>query len=227
MKPRAAPGTLAPARGGRRAAFTLIELLVALGIMSVLLAALFTFVFSMAEVWGRGAERRLFEQHANAVARHIESMARRAALPLGGPVGAEAFVWREFTGLPAGTARLLSFDLAEGDRLLHWPEAPLPQVRCALAAENSRGLVLYWRSELEPAGQTQPRATVVSPFVTRLDYAFYDEAGSVWREDVQPVRDAEGRWRVPERIKLTFTYGGTALERVITLPLAPGGRAAF
>lgn len=215
MKPR-------PARG-----FTLLELLLALALMASLLAALFTFVFSMAEVWGHGAEQRLFEQHANAVTRHVDGMLRRAALPAGGAGIDEAYAWREFQGLPAGTQRLLSFELPEGDRLLRWPGSPLPQVRCALAAEPGRGLTLYWRSVLEPEEETRPRAVVVSPMVTRLDYLHFDPATSNWQTSTVPIRDSAGLWRVPDRLKLTFSYGGKTVERTITLPLAPEGVPVF
>jgi prepilin-type N-terminal cleavage/methylation domain-containing protein len=214
-------------KSARVRAFTLIELLLALAIMAALLAALFTFVFSMAEVWGRGSEKRLFEQHANAVTRHVDAMLRRAALPSGGAGQDEAFLWRELTGLSTGTARLLTFELPEGDRLLRWPGSPLPQARCALAVETGRGLVLHWRSTLEPDDEVRPRTVVVSPFVTRLEYHYYDPASSFWRADALPSRDAEGRWRVPDRLKLTYVYAGTTLERMISLPLAPGGHPTF
>ena len=51
----------------------------------MLMTALLTFVFSMGAIWGRGGEKRLFEQHVNAVTRHVESLLRRAAWPRGGP----------------------------------------------------------------------------------------------------------------------------------------------
>jgi prepilin-type N-terminal cleavage/methylation domain-containing protein len=207
--------------------FTLLELLLALALMASLLSALFTFVFSMAEVWGHGAERRLFEQHANAVIRHLDGMLRRAALPAGGAGIDEPYLWREIKGLPAGTQRLLCFDLPEGDRLMRWPGPPLPQVRCALAADPGRGLTLYWRSVLEPEEDSRPRAVVVSPLVTRLEYLHFDPAASNWLASTLPVRDPAGLWRVPDRLKLTFSYGGNTLERTITLPLAPGGVPTF
>lgn len=211
-----------PARG-----FTLLELLLALALMASLLAALFTFVFSMAEVWGHGAEQRLFEQHANAVTRHLDGMLRRAALPAGGSGSDEAYLWREIRGLSIGTQRLLCFDLPEGDRLMRWPGSPLPQVRCAFQTEPGRGLILYWRSVLEPEDETPPRAAVVSPLVTRLEYLYFDPAALNWQINTQPLRDAAGLWRVPDRLKLTFAYGGKTLERTITLPLAPDGVPVF
>ena len=89
-------------RSGR--GFTLVELLLAISIMAMLLVALFTFIFSMGEIWGHGSEKRLFEQHVNAVTRHLEAMFRRAALPLGTGAATEPFTIRE---VRTGSALLL------------------------------------------------------------------------------------------------------------------------
>ena len=102
--------------------FTLIEMLLAMAILSMLVTAMFTFIFSMSELWGRGGEKRLFNQHVNAVTRYVESLLRRAAWPHGGAVQAEPFTVREVRQTTGGTANLLGFVMLEGDRLLRWPE---------------------------------------------------------------------------------------------------------
>jgi prepilin-type N-terminal cleavage/methylation domain-containing protein len=61
--------------------FTLLETLLASALLGALLLALNFFVFSMAEIWGQGSERRLFEQHVRAVTREVEELIRTAALP--------------------------------------------------------------------------------------------------------------------------------------------------
>src|SRR4051812_31116180 len=103
IQPSARPGTVrwsmqlgslvSPARGPVRdgilaggvpqnsRGFTLIELLLAMALLTMLVTALLTFVFSMGEIWGRGGDKRLFEQHVNAVTRHIESLLQHAAWP--------------------------------------------------------------------------------------------------------------------------------------------------
>ena len=60
--------------------FTLLETLLASALLGALLLALNFFVFSMAEIWGQGSERRLFEQHVRAVTREVEELIRTAAL---------------------------------------------------------------------------------------------------------------------------------------------------
>ncbi len=210
-----------------RRGFTLVELLLAIAIMAMLLVALFTFVFSMGEIWGHGSEKRLFEQHVNAVTRHLESMFRRATLPLGAGAAAESFTIREVrTG--SGNGNLLGFDLADGDRLLVWNGPPLPEVQCSLGVDSNRGLMLYWQSKLELHHATEPpRAVLVSPFVTRLEYFYRDEDTGSWRSDTSPQKSPDGHWRVPDTIKLTFAHAGATADRTLTLPARNGALPLF
>lgn len=203
-------------------AFTLIELLLALALLTMLVTALLTFVFSMGELWGRGGEKRLFEQHVNAVTRHVESLLRRAAWPRGGVGAAEPFAVREVHPAAGPAANLLGFDLLDGDRLMEWPEEPLPEVRCHLAIERGRGLVLYWRSVLEQEDADKPpRAALVSPLVTQLAYAYQDANSGFWRTEPEPRKNNTGEWLLPDRIILTFKQGSFEAVRELTLP--PGG----
>ena len=210
-----------------RSGFTLVELLMAIGIMAMLLVALFTFVFSMGEIWGHGSEKRLFEQHVNAVTRHLEAMFRRATLPIGASALAEPFTIREIrTG--SGTGNLLGFDLADGDRILIWNGPPLPEVQCSLGIESNRGLMLYWQSKLEINHATEPpRSVLVSPFVTRIDYFYRDDESGIWRNDTSPQKSSEGHWLVPDSIKLTFAHAGATAERTLTLPARNGALPLF
>lgn len=211
-----------------RRGFTLVELLFAVSIMAMLLVALFTFVFSMGEIWGHGSEKRLFEQHVNAVTRHLEAMFRRATLPIGAAATAEPFTIREVRTASAGTANLLGFDLADGDRMLIWNGPPLPDVQCSLGLESSRGLFLYWQSKLELHLTTEaPRAVLVSPFVTKIEYFYRDDDTGSWRSDTAPQKSAEGHWRVPDTIKLTFAHAGATAERTLTLPARNGALPLF
>jgi prepilin-type N-terminal cleavage/methylation domain-containing protein len=212
---------------GRRG-FTLVELLLAIAIMAMLLVALFTFVFSMGEIWGHGSEKRLFEQHVNAVSRHLEAMLRRASLPIGGTSATEPFTIREVRGASGGTANLLGFDLADGDRLLVWTGPPLPDVQCSLGFESNRGLLLYWVSKLEIRRESDPSRTVlVSPFVTKIDYYYRDADTGSWRNATTPQKSSEGHWLVPDSIRLTFAHAGVTAERTLMLPARNGALPLF
>ena len=108
----------------RAGAFTLVEVLLALALLGSLLVALNVFVFSMAEVWGKGRDERLFGQHCRAVSAHVEDLLRAAVL---GP-GGDGLAIKEVKQENGGETPELCFTLADGDRLLPWPSAAIPDV---------------------------------------------------------------------------------------------------
>lgn len=212
------PSGLRQGRRDRRG-FTLIELLLALALLTLLMTSLLTFVFSMGAIWGRGGEKRLFEQHVNAVSRHVESLLRRATWPRGGPGPTEPFAVREVRPANGPLENLLGFELLEGDRLMEWPEVPLPEVRCHLALVRERGLVLYWRSLLEEeADEKPPRVALVSPLVTGLAYAYQDPNSGTWRTETLFRKNNTQEWLLPDRLVLTFKQGTFEAVRELTLP---------
>src|SRR6185295_19565234 len=81
----------------------------------------------------------------------------------------------------AGTGPLLTFDLPAGDRLLEWPDRPLPEVQCALDVVPGQGLLLYWQSRWElDFERVAPRRTVISPFVGKLEYDYFQKETQTW-----------------------------------------------
>lgn len=208
-----------PLRRGRssRRAFTLIEMLIAAALMGMLLLALNFFVFSMAEIWGHGAERRLFDQHVRAVTREVQTLMRTAALP---PIAAEPAVFaREIRTDDGRRLTLLSFELPAGSPRLPWKEVPLPDVVCSLVLQEGKGLVLYWQSRLEEDfSDAAPRAFVLSPFGSGMSYDYLESNGTVWRTYDQLQRGSDGKWRMPERVRLTFTHGQMKTETTIAMP---------
>ncbi len=202
---------------------TLIELLVAIAMMAMLMTALLSFVFSMTEIWGQGGEKRLFDQHVNAVTRHLESMMRRAALPTAGLASEEAFTFQEVTPSRATKLNGLTFLLPGGDRLMQWNGSPAPFAVATLGIDSQQGLMLYWRSQLEEEDD-EWRETAVTPFVKAMRYVYFDVETERWSNESNPLRSREGLWRVPERLILQFEHGDLKTERTITLPLALGGQ---
>ena len=225
-----------PFSGKSARGFTLVEMLLAMAILSMLVTAMFTFVFSMTELWGHGGEKRLFGQHVNAVTRHVESMLRRAAWPHGGIAGDEPFTVQEVRTGDSANANLLGFTLLDGDRLMHWPEASLPEVECNLGVERDHGLMLYWRSSLEKHDKNAPpRSVVISPLVTKLTYAYHDANGDSWQKDDNLRKASTGEWLLPDRLIIAFKQEIKGEDqsvitfedqRILTLP--PGaGSVAF
>jgi hypothetical protein len=207
----------------RAAAFTLLEVLLSVALLGAVLLALNLFVFSMGDLWGRGADRRLFDQHVRAVTRHVDDLFRRAALLENGAIAP-----KEVRTENGGKAPLLTFELPAGDRTLPWPEEPLPDVVCSLEAREGRGLVLYWHSRLETRFEEDPpRATVLTPLAVGLSYDYYDPKAKTWRTDLRPQRDDAGHWRAPDRVTLRFAYGKLRAESTLVLPVATAALPAF
>lgn len=200
--------------------FTLLEILLAVAVLAALLTALSIFVFSMGDIWGRNNEQRLFQQHVRAVTRYVEALLRQAALApeaLGHPdhpVGPQ-----EIRGRRGGTEELLTFALPEGDRVIAWPEQPLPDVVCALAVQEGQGLVLYWHSRLEIGFQDDPaRLALLSPFGVALSYDYYQPDFKSWQSQPRLQKDRDGKWATPDRLTLRFVHGKMTAETSIVLP---------
>jgi prepilin-type N-terminal cleavage/methylation domain-containing protein len=204
-----------------RRGFTLIETLLAAALLGGLLLALNFFVFSMAEIWGRGSERRLFEQHVRAVTRELEEMLRTSSLP---PLATESGVFTREIKLDDGRRETpLSFELLDGSPRLPWNGPALPDVVCSLVVQRDKGLILYWQSRLETKfDDAAPRAWTMTPFVTSLVYDYQDPDTKTWRNFDTLQRDAKGQWQTPTRIRLQFEHAGMKAETAVMMPMPPG-----
>ena len=213
-----------------RAGFTVIEILVSLALVGLVLVGLNTFLFSMGELWGRGSDTRLFDQHVRAVSRFLERELRSAAWPPAVPAGIPGLKAEEIKVQSGISGPLLTFELREGSRLFVWPEHSLPDVVCALAVRDGAGLLLLWHSRLESDFENDPpRETVLSPFVTALQYEYYDADFKSWRSETNLRRSREGgdTYDVPQRLRLSFKQGGLAQDTTITLPSVAEGLPTF
>ena len=211
-----------------RAAFTLLEILLALALVALLLVALNTFVFSMSELWGRQTDVRLFEQHVRAVTRFLEHELRAAALPPAARPNSKPIALQDVRPQNGLMDKMLTFELPAGSRLFTWPERPLPEVVCSFQARQGEGLILLWHSRLEKNFDTDPpRETVVTPFVTTLEYDYYDTDSNRWTTETALKMDPQGQPMTPQRLRLTFTYGKLVRKSVLTLPVVGEGMPAF
>lgn len=198
--------------------FTLLEILLALALTALVLVSLNTFVFSMGELWGRNADGRLFDRHVRAVTRFLEQELHAASLPPYAAAGTAPIVPQEIKPLNGNTDNLLTYELTAGNRLLVWPDRPLPEVVCSLQARAGTGLVLLWHSRLEQKfKEDPPRETVVTPLVTALAYDYYDPDFRTWKTEETIRKNNAGQLETPQRLRLRFAYGKLKRESVITL----------
>jgi prepilin-type N-terminal cleavage/methylation domain-containing protein len=220
-----------PTRRGRGAGargFTLLEILLSLALVSLMLVALNTFVFSMGELWGRGADVHLFDQHTRAVTRFLDRELRTAVLPPSARANAAPLSIQEVRPQTGLTEKLLTFELPAGCRLFVWPERPLPEVVCSLQAREREGLFLLWHSRLEKNFETDPpRETLVTPLVTGMAYEYYDPDFNRWSTEATLKLDNTGNPMTPHRLRLKFAHNKLTRETVISLPTTTGTLPLF
>ncbi len=202
-------------RHGRQG-FTLVEVLLSLALLASLLLAMNQFILSMGELWGRNRQQRLFDQHVRAVTRHVDDLLQRGAQA---PEEARRLRMVASPVPGVGTGPLLTFDLAAGDRLLPWPDRPLPDVQCALDVVQGQGLLLYWQSRWElDFERAAPRSTVISPLVGRVEYEYYRKESRAWETRAPAVSGTGEAPTVPARLRLHFQYDRYTATEVVTIP---------
>lgn len=202
--------------------FSLIEVLVAVVLAGALIIASNMFLLSMGELWGRGTDERMFDRHVRGVSRFLENVSREA-VPAGGAEG-DYFTLdtpKGYEGLPVP---LLSFEVNEAPGVCAWPGKPLPRVVLWLNVTRDDGLVLLWKSRLEEDfGEVAPRVTPLSPFVSGVEFEYYDEDRKDWRRETTLLTESGGTPRVPGRIRLHFTRGEKTEAVSIALPVKGSG----
>lgn len=213
----------------RASGFTIVEILISLALVGLIMVALNTFVFSMGELWGRGSDVRLFDQHVRSMSRFLEKELRFAGLPPNVPGGSAGVSPQEIKSLSGLSGQLLTFELKEGSRLLLWPERPLPEVVCSLAVRDGAGLLLLWHSRLEKRFEDDaPRETVLSPLVVAIAYDYFDPDFKSWKTETA-LRRSRGQdgYDTPQRLRLSFRHGKLTEESIVSLPQAAEGLPQF
>jgi len=210
--------------------FTLVEVMVAVFFGAMILVAATSFIFSMGELWGRGAETRLFHKHARGVSRFIEQALDKASLTSINASEEGIVVWGERGGASNNGKQFLTFELPNSPGALVWAEEPLPFVVCSLEYDLDDGLFILWQSRLEEDYQDQePRRTLISPWVKgfRYHYIDYEEENPEWEILDDPKTESANVFMVPQRLELVFLYQGEEIVRQINVPSTFSGVPLF
>lgn len=204
--------------------FTLLETLISVALLAALLLCLNQFAFSMGELWGHGTERRLFERHASAVTRHLQGMLQEATNGL----GADAPVAISDVLAGAGNEMSLCLELPGGNRVFSDLGGIRPAgVTCSVRVESGKGLLLRWESRFAADAAILSGTRILSPFGERMDYEYCDRVTGRWTAADRPARDAEGRWLLPDRLRLHFARGDLRTTRTAYLTRLEAGLPPF
>lgn len=202
--------------------------MVAIAMAGLVLVGLNFFVFSMGEIWGRGSDSRLFDQHVRGVARFLQAELRAARGPYQKDGDESAFEIQDVKPSGGIPERLVTYTLLGSDRLMTWVDRPLPEVVCSLQVRDGKGLYLLYHSRLEKRfADESPREVLLSPFVESVSYQYYDEDYKRWTSERQFKRDAGGDYLVPQRLVFKFAYRGFTRELVLALEETGEGLPRF
>jgi len=212
----------------RRSGFTLLEVLLSLALTGLLFVGLNTFIFSMGELWGRNGDVRLFDQHVNAVTRFVAEMFQEATLPPSARAHSTPVAIQQITPQSGVSDFLITFELPAGNRMLNWPDRPLPEVVCSLQARPNDGLYLLWHSRLETRfTEDPPREMRLTPLVASLAYDYYDDNLKKWTTQTALQTDSTGAQELPQRLRLQFAYGKLKRETTVPMPVTLPGLPNF
>jgi prepilin-type N-terminal cleavage/methylation domain-containing protein len=205
-------------------AFTLIEVVLSMALVGLVLVGMNTFLFSMGELWGKGTDIRLFDQHVRAVTRYLQREMIRATLPPAAAVNSTPIGVQPITPASGTQDNLITYMQLSGGRILRWPDVPLPEVMCSLQVRRDQGLFMLWHSDLENHYNDEPpRETLVSPFVTGMEYDYFDTDFNKWTTETALRTDSGGNPLAPQRLRITFTYNRLTRKALVTLPGTPAG----
>ena len=93
---------------------------------------------------------------------------------------------------------------------------------------DREGLWLLWHSRLETKfADDPPHETLITPFVTELEYDYYDADARRWTTETRLRRASGDEVEIPRRLRLKFTYKKLTHESVVNLPTPLEGLPDF
>ena len=222
----------------RNHGFSLIEVLLALAVGGIVLIAASYLLVTISQAWAnRPATRDAFDAHVNGVAHFLTAMLEEATNPMDGSKGNEAIELARPVGFSDREDPLIKFHLHEAPPLFYWPHGLANRAHTYFQFEEGEGFFLLWYSELQElekseSGELQLEdedelfRTLISPYFDEVYYCYYGSEDD--SEDDQPEWQIEssleenvesGKFRIPDFIKIVFSWEEEDLERTITLAI--------
>ncbi len=211
-----------------RSGFTLLEVLLAILLASGIMTAVLLLTVGLGDIWRGTTPVRNLEVHSRQVVDFLKRGFRRA-LPV--ETDGLTYIFLDHTSGQFNTSGtpLLTWEVREADGIIPWQDRSLPYVIYQLEVIDDVGLVLYWQSRLEvDFEEVPPRQTLISAFVTDIEYHYYDSELELWELEEEPRTNTERRYDIPRRIKIVFEAGEEEpLSYVINLPNPNEGIPVF
>lgn len=208
--------------------FTLIEVLLAIILAGSIMTSVLLLTVGLSDIWRGTTPVRNLEVHSRQVVDFLKRGFRRA-LPV--ETDGLSYVFLDHTSGESGynAVPLLTWEVRDSDGILPWQVQPLPYVIYQLEVVKDVGLVLYWQSRLEvDFEEILPRQTLISSFVSGIEYHYYDPELEVWELEPEPRVNTERTYDIPNRIRVTFEMEDEEpLAYMINLPNSREGVPIF
>lgn len=217
--------------------FTLIEMIAALAIVGIFMTLMMFHVVGLSNIWLQGSDDDFFDQHVDGVSLFISQAFEQAETNLdanlnnNGQNSSGATAGLSSEALPVRWAQppgwfdmdlpLLHFRQEQAPALFVREGAHLPRIRAFLYFEQRQGLAILWYSDMEveaPERVEDLNLTMLSPFVTRLEYAYYDSEDERWETTERPLTEENDAYILPHFLKLRFEHQGEIRERLVYIP---------
>jgi hypothetical protein len=201
-------------RGVRLAGLTFLEVLLSLSLLSLLLVAGSTVLFSFSQAFFSLETAPQYERHADGVTEFLHYLATHSDdpnAPAGGNFGWEKSPASEKTTLSFRVDREIPFFVSE--------LRPLPSVRAFLEYDEENGQ--FWLSWYpDPAltdGKPEIRYTLLSPWAKDIEYGYYDAAQKSWEFELASSDNRQRAAQRPETLRILFERAGEEISRDINL----------
>tara|TARA_B100002019_G_scaffold161469_1_gene139277 strand:+ start:3319 stop:4035 length:717 start_codon:yes stop_codon:yes gene_type:complete len=218
--------------------FSLIEVLLALAVGGIVLMAASALLVTISQAWAnRPATRDAFDSHVNGIAHFLTAVLEEATKPEDNSKGTDVVELARPVGFSERDDPLIKFYLPEAPPFFFWPYGPANRVHAHLQFTEREGLFFLWYSELQEMEkdengklqlmeEDQLFRSLISPYFDEVFYCYYgdEEDGSDEDKNWQIVPGLEenvdnGKFRIPDFIKIVFKWEEEELERTITLAI--------
>ncbi len=193
-----------------RRGLTLVEMVVTIAILGTFMTLLAFHLVGLSNLWINRRDDDYFDQHVEGVILFLTKAMEAAEGASGNSEEARPPVeWARPPGWNEMDDPLLYFQQAEAPALFVREGDRLPAIQAYLYFDDRDGLSILWYSLLdaeEIEDSRDLRNTPISPFVTQLEYAYYDMEDDEWEIEEDPEEDDSGAFILPDFIRLTFSH---------------------
>lgn len=203
--------------------FTIVEVLLSLALIALVFGGIIFMVGVMSQLWFNRNTNDYFSQHVEGVSLFLSQSLRQSEAVQGdessGPV--LPVEWARPPGFSDFDDPLLLYRLKSTPALFVREGENLPNINCYLHWERSEGLSILWYSDLdEEIEETSDLyRTMISKYVTKIEYCYYDKEDDEWDIKEDPEEgESDDAFILPQFLKITFEYEDESYIRNIYLP---------